>query len=100
MLAWVRAQSDLTVDDHRVALLHNRHRWLQPSDPRVLALFTHHAGPVARADILAALISGGMSHGSADVWTVRCSWLRPSGRRGQYVLAGCDAAGTNLAASA
>ena len=74
LLAWARAQSDLTVDGHRVALRHSRHRWLQPSDPRVLALFTDHAGPVARADIVTALVSGGTSLGSAEVWTVRCSW--------------------------
>ena len=100
LLAWARAQADLTVEDSRVALLYDRHRWLQPSDPRVLALFTHQAGPVARADILTTLINSGTSRGSADVWVVRCLWLRPSGRRGQYLLVGRDQGGTAFAASA
>jgi hypothetical protein len=76
------------------------HRWLQPSDPRVLALFSDQASLVARGDIITALVAGGMSPGSAEVWTVRCSWLRPSGRRGQYILAGRQDAGAILAASA
>ena len=49
---------------------------------------------------LTALVAGGLSPGSAEVWTVRCAWLRPSGRRGQYILAGCQEAGANFAASA
>jgi hypothetical protein len=73
---------------------------LQPSDPRVLALFTDQASLLARGDILTALVAGGMSPGSAEVWTVRCSWLRPSGRRGQYILAGRQDAGAIFAASA
>ena len=100
MLAWARTQSDLHVEDQRVALVHSPQRWLQPSDPRVLALFTDRANTVARGDILTALVAGGLSPGSAEVWTVRCSWLRPSGRRGQYILAGCQEAGANFAASA
>ena len=100
LLAWARTQSDLHVEGHRVALVHSPHRWLQPSDPRVLALFTDQASTVARGDILTALVAGGMSPGSAEVWTVRCSWLRPSGRRGQYILAGRQDAAAIFAASA
>ena len=42
----------------------------------------------ARADILRALVEIGTLPGSAEVWTVRCAWLRPAGTRGRYVLAG------------
>ena len=91
--AWAGAQHDVTDVDGLLGLTPGG-RWLRDTDPVALALFTDQA-VVSRVDILRALVeSGGMLDSAAQVWIVRCSWLRLAGTRGQYRLASagaCDA---------
>lgn len=88
VLAWARAQPDLAIDGDHLRLKHNHEQWLRATDPCVLALFPGRFGPIPRTRILEALVGAGMLRASAEVWVVRCAWLRPAGTRGYYVLAG------------
>lgn len=85
VLAWARAQPDLAVQGQLVAASGDVAGWLPPADRAVLAL----PGEVLeRPRILGALVGQGVTAGGADVWLVRCSWLRPAGTRGRYRQAG------------
>lgn len=89
LLVWAREQSDLTVEGNSIALSADRQRWLRATDPPVLRLFADVAAGVPRSAILSALVEHGSGLPSAEVWLVRCAWLRRAdGHCGRYTLAG------------
>ena len=87
LLVWAGAQPDLAVNGAQVTLTAGAETWLRQADPHVRALFGTGDAIVTRLAIIDAVVTAGSQRPSAEVWVVRCAWLRPAGRRGQYVMA-------------
>lgn len=88
LLVWAGAQSDLVVEGTQVTLTTGADAWLREADPHVRALFGTGTAAVPRSAIIDVVVASGAQRPSAEVWLVRCAWLRHAGIRGRYVMAG------------